>query len=145
MILDLQKLSYNMLLRGLTEAHVEGLVDFRFMVEKNIPATVKNAVKKAAKAKYLDDADMILVFKIAEKPQAPEGQEQGGQEQAPAQVAEGEEQAAEDSETTGTRDKVVETIERCFYLGDNDESKVETVSLEIGGNAAYLVKFTFPG
>lgn len=146
MILDLQKLSYNTLLRGLKESHIEGIVDFRFILEKNIPAELKNAVKKAAKAKYLDDADMVLVFKIA-KSQAPQTENPAPQtqEQAPQeQVSEGEEQATENPEETQTKDNVVKAIKRCFYLGDNEEDKIETVSLEISGGSAYLVKFTFP-
>jgi len=147
MILDLQKLSYNTLLRGLKESHIEGIVDFRFILEKNIPAELKNAVKKAAKAKYLDDADMVLVFKIAKSPapqtENPAPQTQG--DQAPTdQVSEGEEQATENPEETQTKDNVVKAIKRCFYLGDNEEDKIETVSLEISGGSAYLVKFTFP-
>ena len=151
MILDLQRLSYNILKRGLKEAHVLDIVDFRFILEKDIPATVKNAMKEAAKVKYLSDADMVLVFKVKTPATPPAPTDQTSVEQAPEnpapsteQVSEGEEQAVENPDETKTKDKVVETVKRCFYIPETGDNAIETVSLEISGKPVYLMKFTFP-
>lgn len=138
MILDRQKLFYNMLFRGLKEAHLETVVDFRFILEENIPAELKNAVKEAAKAKYLDDADMVLVFRVKVDQAQAQGNPEGGQE------GENSAPTATGSDETTVKNTVVKTIERCFYLGDTDETKVETVDIEPTGGKATLVKFTFP-